>query len=423
MRRSDIKKMHTGSTRRFRRALKGFFVLYLLVFLMVSLSDVFFQPHNFHEALFFTTSIVTLSSVALQEFMPMLEDSGILILLCIHCICWLFWVSISVWILYSGSTLHQYTYRSILSKSGIMLLISILLSASMIFYVWGDVQGFNGILQKVLYAVFNAASAFTNAGVLVVPAGTPDFWLAGNFVLQGVLLTTAIAGASGYFVLNDLFNPTHLRARLRDPSLDWKLYTRIAVFGGGSLILIGAGCFLYFEFSNSLQGLKAMEKVVSSVFLAAMSRNTGMNLFDLNQVGLGGMLVLITAMMAGGMYASGSGGLKLEIFLFPFIKREKNLIRQMIKVLVFILFFNYLSIVIRIASGDASRLVIMLFEQISAFTNTGWKLHALREYSAQTIWTLNVSMLGGRLIMIWFVSKWIGKTSLFSSRTKHGRLV
>ncbi|MCC5932570.1 MAG: hypothetical protein JJU28_25215 [Cyclobacteriaceae bacterium] len=296
-----------------------------------------------------------------------------------------------------------------------MLLISLTLSASFVFYVWGDSQGFDSIAQKILYAVFNAASAFTNSGALVVPADTPGIWLAGNFILQGILLTTAVAGASGYFVLNDLFYPGNLRARLRDPSIDWKPYTKLAVFGAGSLILIGSLFFLYFEYANSLQNLKAIEKAVSSVYLSAMARNTGMALFDMNQIGFSGIMVLITMMLAGGMYASGSGGLKLEIFIIPFIKRDKELMRQMIKVLVFILFFNYLSLVFRIASGDASRLVVMLFEQVSAFTNTGWKLHALNDYSVQTLWILNFSMLGGRLSMLWFVSKWLAKCGLFSN--------
>lgn len=415
--------MNAKRTARYVDLLKGFAILYLTIFLAIWLSDLVFQPHNFHEAFFITTSIVTLSSAGLQEFMPLLHDSGIVILCCMHAISWLFWVSASVWILYSGKTRTKYRLARILSKSVKMLLVSIVFSSLLVFYVWGHGYEFNHIMQKVLYAVFNATSAFTNAGALVLPSGTPNFWLAGNFVLQGILLTTAVAGASGYFVLNDLFNPAQLRARLKDPSVDWKPYTKLAVFGAGSVILMGSLCFLYFEFSNSLHGLKAMEKTVSSVYLAAMSRNTGMNLFDLNQVGREGMLIMIAMMLVGGMYASGSGGLKLEIFIIPFVHWEKKLFRQMIKVLVFILFFNYLSIVIRIASGDASRLVVMLFEQVSAFTNTGWKLHALSDFSVQTLWLLNISMLGGRLSLLWFVSKWVAKSGLFSHRVPRSRAI
>ncbi|MGF1638139.1 MAG: potassium transporter TrkG [Cyclobacteriaceae bacterium] len=379
-------------------------IWFLFILVLYAFTGFIFSDLSFTEAIFLTSSTITFTGMGLQELQEELMWLARLFLVANTWFGMIFWTFWAVWMVLQKTKNGHISVLRLLRNILAILIIAIPATTILIYYLIGSEYNFESVFHRMEFSFFNASNAFGNTGLLLHPPGDTTGWLSHHFVIQVVLLTTLVAGASGYFAVRDLFTPSVLRKRLKHPERDWKPFTKMAVFGGGFLIMISAILFLVSEFSNALHGLKATEKVVASIFFVASARSAGMAVFDMSSLQTTTLLLLTALMFVGGMYASNAGGWRLDQF-YLLARSSKNGSRKMIfKGILVVGFFNYILIVLRIFLGDEGKLSHFIFEQISAFGNTGWVMHSFDQLSAHAKWILAASMIFGRVGIIIFVS-------------------
>ena len=113
--------------------------------------------------------------------------------------------------------------------------------AFLLIYYTGGGHVSQGMGYDIFVAAFHAVSAFGNAGFSVLPDNFNSVPRAFVVLHLAILITFGLGGL-GIDVLYDLFSPRRLRQRLANPSVDWRLGTKVSVntssgwWDGGALL-------------------------------------------------------------------------------------------------------------------------------------------------------------------------------------------
>ncbi|MDG4821323.1 potassium transporter TrkG [Asanoa sp. WMMD1127] len=163
------------------------------------------------------------------------------------------------------------------------------------------------------YGLFHAVQAFNNAGFALFSDSLMGFvddpWICLPLTI-GV-----IAGSIGFPVLFELFR------EFGTPS-KWSTHTRLTVFGGVVLLVVGFFTILALEWDNpgTLGPLGVGEKMLTAFFQDAMTRSGGFNTVDVGAFHSETLAVSTGLMFIGGGSASTAGGIKLTtFFLLAFV--------------------------------------------------------------------------------------------------------
>lgn len=228
-----------------------------------------------------------------------------------------------------------------------------------------------GVIKGIWYGIFHSISAFCNAGFDLIGNNsfisyTNDIYI--NIILIGLMLL----GGLGYFVLEDIVKC------IKDRTKHLQVYSKIILATSFWLILIST--ILFKIFSPNITVLQALFNTVTA-------RNTGFASIDFSLLDNASKLLILILMFIGGAAGSSAGGIRLTtlaiIILFPisvvkgediivfFRKIDANMIRRAYTIFSFYVFLVIIGFFILLETNSHIGSIDLLFELVSAFSNTG----------------------------------------------------
>jgi len=293
-----------------------------------------------------------------------------------------------------------------------------LISATAIFFTWGNHVQFDSLYDKLFYSIFHAVSAFCNAGFSLFSNGLYEIPLRNSLLLHMVIALTIITGSLGFSAIQDLFSPSALKERLVKPWKDWKLSTKIAVHSSFVLVLIGLIVIFLVERLNpkTLQNLSPLQALIASFFQSVTTRTAGFNTIDFSAITDPTLIFMIFLMFIGASSGSTGGGIKTSTFViitasaFAAIKGKsrvdigkKNISNELIfrafSIFIFAASFNlFMIFVLSITESEKGfDLIDLVFEQVSAFATVGVSTGVTASLTVAGKYLIIFSMFLGRI--------------------------
>ena len=160
--------------------------------------------------------------------------------------------------------------------------------------------------QALMMALFQAVSAFNNAGFVFLPEESGLATFKSDGVVMGVTAVMIFLGAISYGVIFDVVR--HRRFRL------FGLTTKLVLILTAVTILLGTAVFLVFEYRNpqTLGLLPVSQKIATSAFEAVSGRTAGFTTLDYSTTEQETNFMITSLMFIGGASASVAGGIKIN---------------------------------------------------------------------------------------------------------------
>jgi len=170
-------------------------------------------------------------------------------------------------------------------------------------------------LRGIWYSVFNAISAFCNAGMDVIGPDSLAPYV-GNPIVNITTMVLIILGGIGFPVwwnVLDILRQRHRKRRgIRVSLHHFSLHTKLVIFMTVTLIVLGAFFVFTLEYNNpaTLGGLPLWQKIQAAFFQSVTTRTAGF--FTISQAGLNKATALICCilMFIGGSPSGTAGGIK-----------------------------------------------------------------------------------------------------------------
>ncbi len=171
-------------------------------------------------------------------------------------------------------------------------------------------------LKGIWISVFNAVSAFCNAGIDILAEDSLSAY-AGNPLINFVTCALIILGGLGYIVWWDILrvckNDLHKKG---GPLRHLTLHSKIVLASTTALVFGGAALFWLFEHDNpaTMQGMSLYNQIQAAFFQSVTTRTAGF--FTIPQEGLTNPSALISLlwMFIGGSPVGTAGGIKTVTF-------------------------------------------------------------------------------------------------------------
>ncbi len=160
--------------------------------------------------------------------------------------------------------------------------------------------------EALMQALFQAVSAFNNAGFIIFPQEEGLKAFQTDEVVIGVTVFMIFLGAISYGVLFDMTR--HRKFRL------FGLTTKLVLTLTAAAILVGMGIFMVFEYSNpdTLGPMPVGQKIAISLFESISGRTAGFSTLDYAETQQETNFMMTGLMFVGGASASVAGGLKVN---------------------------------------------------------------------------------------------------------------
>ncbi len=170
-------------------------------------------------------------------------------------------------------------------------------------------------LRGIWYSVFNAISAFCNAGMDVIGPDSLAPYV-GNPIVNITTMVLIILGGIGFPVwwnVLDILRQRHRKRRgIRVSLHHFSLHTKLVIFMTVTLIVLGAFFVFALEYNNpaTLGELPLWQKIQAAFFQSVTTRTAGF--FTISQAGLNKATALICCilMFIGGSPSGTAGGIK-----------------------------------------------------------------------------------------------------------------
>ena len=164
--------------------------------------------------------------------------------------------------------------------------------------------------EKLFYSIFHSISAFNNAGISLFTNGLTNELVANNYLVHWVIIIQIFLGGLGILALFDLFEPSRLRDRLKNPWKQIDFSTKISLYFSVGLVVIGAILIYAFESEKSLSEHSLFGKITGAVFQSVTPRTAGYNTVDFGVLSVPSIMLIIALMYIGAGSTSTGGGIK-----------------------------------------------------------------------------------------------------------------
>ena len=274
--------------------------------------------------------------------------------------------------------------------------------------------------KGIWVSIFNAVSAFCNAGIDIIGDNSLIDYAA-NPVVNGTTSFLIIIGGIGYVVWWDVIQACEkcIRNKSIKPFRQLALHSKLALTTTTILLLAGTILILLFEYNNpnTLGQLPFSNKLQTALFQSVTTRTAGFYTVDQSKLSNAASLTSLILMFIGGSPIGTAGGVKTVTMavLFASVVNtfrdrneiavfnrciEKDAIRKAVAVTGMSLIITLVSAILLSAVQDADLLDI-LYETVSATATVGLS----RNFTS----TLN---LWGKLIII--VTMYLGRVGPIS---------
>lgn len=390
----------------------GYMVLILLGGLALMLPWMTHKPITLSDALFTSTSAVTVTGLAVIDTQFVLTFWGQLVVAMLIQLGGLGLMTFAVLVLSAlgmplGITHHTYLREDTKQTSYVRL--TQLVGTTFRIVLMAEIAGAmllcltfiprTGLAEGLWHAIFHSVSAFNNAGFSTFSPGLTDY--ATDPIVNVVIPVLFITGGLGYVVVADIFRCRFWRG--------WSLHTRLMLVGTPILIVLGVGGTAILEWNNpgTLGAFDSVAaKLTVSWFQGVTPRTAGFNSINIGELHDSTSLLYIVLMMIGGGPASTAGGLKVTTIVvmvlatLAFFRRRTEIVAfgrsigldQVLKVMALTSISGglVLSATFMLMTTHDGRFLDVLFEVASAFGTTGLS----RGYTAE------LSDYGRAIIMV-----------------------
>jgi potassium uptake TrkH family protein len=270
------------------------------------------------------------------------------------------------------------------------------------------------------HGVFHALSTFNQAGFALYSDSMMGFARDGWIVVP--MASVAFLAGFGFPVLAEIRDRLGLKfQKLRGKQPDfwmpiqWSLNSRIVLWSSFVLLFAGALGIAIWEWNNplTLGPLGTADKVIDSFFMSSMPRSTGFNVVDVGAMHPSTWLGIDILMFIGGGSASTAGGIKLgtAVVLFYVIYTEirgeaavnignrrlpRSMQRQALTI-VSLSAFVVIGATVLMRLTTSFSLDEIIFEVISAVGTTGLSTGITADLPDHAKFLLSLLMLFGRL--------------------------
>ncbi len=270
---------------------------------------------------------------------------------------------------------NQSNLKMIKSLSFSVLIIALAVETLCFFSIFGEMkQQYNNPSEAIFVTIFHSVASFTNSGFSLFDIGD---YKTNKVVLLGTTLTIFL-GSIGYPTIME-----YIFLFKKKKSLFTKINVRM------HFMLVGIGSLLFFllEQNKVFKPLDISDKITNSIFLSASTRNGGLANIDIAGLSVTTILIVMCLMFIGGASSSTGGGIRLTTFRVLIAKMvavakshrytvigKKTITQEAINK-SFLIFFSFILLImtstILITLFEVQPLENILFEVISALTNTG----------------------------------------------------
>lgn len=243
--------------------------------------------------------------------------------------------------------------------------------------------------KGIWISVFNAVSAFCNAGIDIIAENSLCNY-ATNALVNIVTSALIILGGLGYIVWWDVLRVLKSRTpRKRRIFQHLTLHSKIAITVTIGLILGGAGLIFLCEYSNPLTigNMTLFDKLQVSLFQSVTTRTAGFASIPQENLTDASAAVSLLLMLIGGSPVGTAGGIKtvtiavLFCSAFATIRNKNsatlfgrcisaNSIRKAVAVVVTFLSICFVSMILLMATSDSSAIDVV-YETVSATATVG----------------------------------------------------
>lgn len=301
--------------------LGGFILLILIGTALLSLptASAGSQCHPFLVALFTATSAVTTTGLVVVDTGSAFSGFGQTVILVLFQVGGLgYMIVIAAAVLGVGGRLSLFErmlLRESLQRPASMALIrfiKLILTFTLVFEAIGVICLAFVLardlppLKAIYAAVFHATSAFCTAGFSLFADGFSRY--GDSLLFNGVVMGLCLGGASGFFVLYEVFSVWIHRDK-RDLPYRWSVHTRLSLCVSLGLIMIGTTFMLLWEPScvSSTSDGRILRASFQSLSAAT---TTGFNTVSISELGPGSLFLLICLMFVGASSGGTGGGIK-----------------------------------------------------------------------------------------------------------------
>ena len=272
-------------------------------------------------------------------------------------------------------------------------------------------------------AIFHAVSAFCNAGFALSTANLALF--RDDLTVNAIITSSVILGGIGFGVLRE-FLGICTRGRMGAPVRSLTRFSRMVVKTSLMLVVVGWVVMFAIEFwqgnnPHTVEGYTDL--AVTMFFHSVVSRTAGFSTVDLATLSDATLLVLTGLMFIGGAPGSCAGGLKVVTFrvLSGYIAAQfkgdsqivlegrgvpaENINRALTLFFAYSMLVGFSIFLLSIteskfvdeASGQATPLLRLLFEEISALGTVGLSVNVTQDLSPAGKCIIIFSMFAGRV--------------------------
>ena len=371
----------------------GYLALIILGGLCLMLPFATYRPISLMDALFTSTSAVTVTGLNIVDTELVLTFWGQLIVMALIQMGGLGLMAFAVLIFsalgvpigiaqstYLREDLKQTSYESLSRLTGTIFRIVLLAEVAGAMLLCLTFVPRFGFQQGVWHAIFHSVSAFNNAGFSTFSPGLVGF--ATDPIVNVVIPTLLITGGIGYVVISEIARRKFWQG--------YSLHTRLMLVGTAVLIVLGVGLTAVLEWNNPKtlgQFDSPIARLAVAWFQGVVPRTAGFNTVVINDLHDSTSLLYMALMTIGAGPTSTAGGLKVTtvmvLFLatLAFFRRRPHVwafgrsvsLEEVLKVMALIalaavLMFTAIFVLTITHDGD---FLDISFEVASAFGTTG----------------------------------------------------
>lgn len=423
------------------------FIILLGAFLLM-LPNAHYGKLNFIDALFTSASAVCVTGLTVVDTSSTFTSTGLIILMSLIQIGGVGVMTFTSFIAMSffsqTSFQDQMALKSILNEESMnnifrtlfyILFTTILVEAGGTYLLWQQIADIppETIPNKWFFSCFHAISGFCNAGFSTLPENLYNPVVRHLYGFQSCLAILIILGGIGFpivFNYGKLFNHklrnliyglTGSSRRIPSSLRIVSTTTRIAILSTIVLIIAGTGLFLWFENTNTLDGLSTPEKWAASFFAAVTPRTAGFNNVPMSALLPQTIFLTLILMWIGASPMSTGGGIKTTTFVIAMqsmysvirgkqeveiAKREitHNCINRAGAIIFLSLLWIGLATILVCITNPQGSVTQILFEVTSALSTVGLTLDFTHTLNDTGKIIISITMFVGRVGLITLLS-------------------
>lgn len=271
----------------------------------------------FLNALLTATSASCVTGLAVYDTYTQFSGFGQAVILCLIQVGGLSIVTVSVLVsVFLGRKIGVHQRTVLVDTVGALQVGGIVRLARRVLMITLAVEGLGTVLLAVWFcprygsrglwmSVFHAVSAFCNAGFDLFGTGASLVTVAGEPLLNLVLILLILAGGVGFLVWDDLL--THGACLRR-----WRLHSKIVLTANAVLILLGTAAFYEIEREHAFAEVPEPQKWLMALFQAVTPRTAGFHTVDLVALQDSSTVLTMLLMFIGAGSGSTGGGIKVN---------------------------------------------------------------------------------------------------------------